>query len=202
VAAQLAERSGAALGALSTLEREVRAMVRGEAGSLRLASFATANARIVPHRAGRRGRRPTNAEVQLDEGEPDEVLDGVLDGALDAAVVFDYDRDPRDWPVELRRAQLLAEPFALAVAPEHRLAGSTGTPRWTSTGRPRRPGSVPGRTLRRAVAGSAGRRGGFTPAHRVPQQRLRAWSGSWLPATSGWPCAALAWRNRGEHLAG
>jgi len=127
VAAQLAERSGAALGALSTLEREVRAMVRGEAGSLRLASFATANARIVPTALAAVVAARPNAEVQLDEGEPDEVLDGVLDGALDAAVVFDYDRDPRDWPVELRRAQLLAEPFALAVAPEHRLAGSTGT---------------------------------------------------------------------------
>ena len=124
VAAQLAERSGAALGALSTLEREVRAMVRGEAGSLRLASFATANARIVPTALAAVVAVRPNAEVQLDEGEPDEVLDGVLDGALDAAVVFDYDRDPRDWPVELRRAQLLAEPFALAVAPEHRLAGS------------------------------------------------------------------------------
>jgi DNA-binding transcriptional LysR family regulator len=124
VAAQLAERSGAALGALSTLEREVRAMVRGEAGSLRLASFATANARIVPTALAAVVAARPNAEVQLDEGEPDEVLDGVLDGALDAAVVFDYDRDPRDWPVELRRAQLLAEPFALAVAPEHRLAGS------------------------------------------------------------------------------
>jgi len=124
VAAQLAERSGAALGALSTLEREVRAMVRGEAGSLRLASFATANARIVPTALAAVVAVRPNAEVQLDEGEPDEVLGGVLDGALDAAVVFDYDRDPRDWPVELRRAQLLAEPFALAVAPEHRLAGS------------------------------------------------------------------------------
>ena len=127
VAAQLAERSGAALGALSTLEREVRAMVRGEAGSLRLASFATANSRIVPTALAAVVAARPNAEVQLDEGEPDEVLDGVLDGALDAAVVFDYDRDPRDWPVELRRAQLLAEPFALAVAPEHRLAGSAGS---------------------------------------------------------------------------
>jgi DNA-binding transcriptional LysR family regulator len=123
VASHLAERSGAALGALSTLEREVRAMVRGEAGSLRLASFATANARIVPTALAAVVAARPNAEVQLDEGEPEEVLDGVLAGDLDAAVVFDYDRDPRDWPVELRRAELLAEPFALAVAPEHRLAG-------------------------------------------------------------------------------
>jgi len=131
VAERLAERSGAALGALSTLEREARAMVRGEAGTLRLASFATANARIVPTALAAVVARRPNSEVQLDEGEPDEVLDGVLEGTLDAAVVFDYDLDPRDWPVELHRAELLAEPFALAVAPEHRLGGcigGTGTP--------------------------------------------------------------------------
>jgi len=123
VAELLAERSGAALGALSTLEREVRAMVRGEAGTLRLASFATANARIVPAALAAVVARRPSAEVQLDEGEPDEVLARVLDGELDAAVVFDYDRDPRDWPVELRRAELLTEPFALAVALGHRFAG-------------------------------------------------------------------------------
>ncbi|MDT7563133.1 MAG: hypothetical protein QOG76_1757 [Pseudonocardiales bacterium] len=123
VAEQLAERSGAALGALSTLEREAAAMVRGEAGSLRLASFATANARIVPAALAAVVARRPNAEVQLDEGEPDEVLDGVLEGTLDAAVVFDYDRDRRDWPVELHRAELLTEPFALAVPPGHRFAG-------------------------------------------------------------------------------
>jgi DNA-binding transcriptional LysR family regulator len=123
VAERLAERSGAALGALSTLEREAAAMVRGEAGSLRLASFATANARIVPAALAAVVARRPNAEVQLDEGEPDEVLDGVLEGTLDAAVVFDYDRDRRDWPVELHRAELLTEPFALAVPPGHRFAG-------------------------------------------------------------------------------
>jgi DNA-binding transcriptional LysR family regulator len=123
VAKLLADRSGAVLGALNMLEREAKAMVLGEAGTLRLASFATANARIVPAALAAVVAKRPNAEVQLDEGEPDEVLLGVLDGALDAAVVFEYDLDPKDWPVELTRTELLSEPFVLAVPAEHRLAG-------------------------------------------------------------------------------
>jgi DNA-binding transcriptional LysR family regulator len=123
VARMLAERSGPVLGALTTLEREAKAMVLGEQGSLRLASFATANARIVPAALADVVAHRPKAEVQLDEGEPSEVLGGVLDGSLDAAVVFDYDLDPRDWPPTLRRTELLAEPFVLAVALSHRLVG-------------------------------------------------------------------------------
>lgn len=123
VAALLAERSAAVLAALTTLEREARAMVDGEAGTLRLASFATANARVVPAALADVVSRRPGAEVHLDEGEPDDVLGGVRSGALDAAVVFDYDLAPKDWPVELTRTELLAEPFLLAVPTEHRLAG-------------------------------------------------------------------------------
>ncbi|MFC7340088.1 LysR family transcriptional regulator [Saccharopolyspora griseoalba] len=122
LAVRLAERSRDALGALDSLEREVRAMVAGEEGSLRLASFATANSRVLPGvLAAVISQRP-NAEVQLDEGEPDEVIDGVLDGVLDAAVVFEYDLDPRQWPVELCVEELLAEPLRLMLPGEHPLA--------------------------------------------------------------------------------
>lgn len=124
LATRLAERSRDALGALDALEREVHAMVSGDEGSLRLAGFATANARILPSvLAAVIARRPS-AELQLDEGEPDEVLDGVLDGVLDAAVVFEYDLDPRKWPSDLRADDVLAEPLRLALPASHRLADS------------------------------------------------------------------------------
>lgn len=161
VALLLAERSGPVLGALTTLEREARSMALGEQGSLRLASFATANARIVPAALAAVVADRPKAEVQLDEGEPSEVLDGVLDGTLDAAVVFDYDLDPRDWPVELRRAELLAEPLVLAVASGHRLAGlcevelaEVAQETWICT----RTDTAGARTLNRLAAEA-----GFTP---------------------------------------
>lgn len=125
LAVRLADRSRDALGALDALEREVRAMVAGEEGSLRLASFATANARVLPDVLAAVVAQRPNAEVQLDEGEPDEVLGGVLDGTVDAAVVFEYDLDPRQWPIELCVEELMAEPLRLALPETHRLADAT-----------------------------------------------------------------------------
>ncbi|RRO18955.1 LysR family transcriptional regulator [Saccharopolyspora rhizosphaerae] len=123
LALRLAHRSRDALGALDALEREVRAMVAGEEGSLRLASFATANSRVLPDVLAKVISQRPNAEVQLDEGEPDEVVDGVLDGSLDAAVVFEYDLDPRQWPLELCAEELLAEPLRVLLPASHRLSG-------------------------------------------------------------------------------
>jgi DNA-binding transcriptional LysR family regulator len=125
LAVRLAERSRDALGALDALEREVHSMVIGDEGSLRLASFATANARILPDVLATVVRQRPNAEVQLDEGEPDEVIGGVLDGVVDAAVVFEYDLDPRQWPLELCVDELMAEPLRLALPETHRLAGNS-----------------------------------------------------------------------------
>ncbi|RCW38452.1 DNA-binding transcriptional LysR family regulator [Halopolyspora algeriensis] len=122
LAHRLAERSRGALAALDSLERETRALVAGDQGSLRLASFATANARVLPDVLAAIVAQRPNAEVQLDEGEPDEVIGGVLDGVLDAAVVFEYDLDPRQWPPELCVEELLAEPLLLALPETHRLA--------------------------------------------------------------------------------
>jgi DNA-binding transcriptional LysR family regulator len=122
VAELLASRSTEVLAALNTLEREAKAVVQGEVGTLRLASFATANARVVPVALAALAARRPHAEVHLDEGEPDELLDGVLDGTLDIAVVFEYDLDPRDWPIALTHTRLLDEPFMLAVSAEHWLA--------------------------------------------------------------------------------
>lgn len=121
LAVKLAERSRDALGALDTLQREVHSMVVGDEGSLRLASFASANARILPDALAAVVAQRPNAEVQLDEGEPDEVVRDVLDGVVDAAVVFEYDLDPRQWPLELCAEELLAEPLRLALPDSHHL---------------------------------------------------------------------------------
>ncbi|PRW62828.1 LysR family transcriptional regulator [Actinopolyspora mortivallis] len=122
LAERLARRGREVLGELETLEREIRAMAVGEEGSLRLASFATANARVLPEVLAALVSERPHARVQLDEGEPDEVLGDVLEGVVDAAVVFEYDLDPRCWPSELRTEELLAEPLRLALPEQHRLA--------------------------------------------------------------------------------
>lgn len=115
IALALANRSGEALDALQEIETEIRAMVSGDAGTLRIACFATANATVVPTALAAIAERRARAEVHLEEGEPDEVLELVTAGAVDCAVVFDYDLAPHNWPVTLRRKELLAEPLAVAT---------------------------------------------------------------------------------------
>jgi DNA-binding transcriptional LysR family regulator len=119
----LAERSGDVLTALSELEAQARALVLGEDGTLRLASFATANTRVLPPALAAIVARRPGSDIELDEGEPDEVLRKVQDGTVDAAIVFDYDLDRRTWPEDLRRTELLAEPLTIAVPSSHSLPG-------------------------------------------------------------------------------
>ncbi|GAB3548069.1 DNA-binding transcriptional regulator, LysR family [Actinopolyspora lacussalsi subsp. righensis] len=123
LAERLAQRSKEVLGELEAIEREMRSVAVGETGSLRLAGFATANARLLPDVLAAVVAERPNARVQLDEGEPDEVIGEVLDGNVDAAVVFEYDLDPRSWPAELRVEELLAEPLRLCLPAKHPLAG-------------------------------------------------------------------------------
>lgn len=128
LALRLAERAREVLGELEALEREARAMVTGDQGALRVASFATANARVLPEALAAVAAQRPHAEVHLDEGEPDEVISGVLGGEVDAAVVFEYDLDPRQWPLELHARELLAEPLRLALPADHPLATATEVP--------------------------------------------------------------------------
>ncbi|MFC0435048.1 LysR family transcriptional regulator [Kutzneria buriramensis] len=122
VAERMALLSRDALAGLSELEREVQALTRGDTGTLRLASFATANARIMASALTAVVEQRPGVDVLLDEGDPDEVVAGVLDGGRDAGVVFAYDLDPRAWPEELVATPLLDEPLVLVTSPAHRLA--------------------------------------------------------------------------------
>ncbi|HEX7301320.1 LysR substrate-binding domain-containing protein, partial [Lentzea sp.] len=60
-----------------------------------------------------------DAEIRLDEAEPDDVLPLVLTGALDLALVYAYDLVPRTWPEELTVVPLLDEALLVMVPAEH-----------------------------------------------------------------------------------
>ncbi|WP_031470622.1 LysR family transcriptional regulator [Sciscionella sediminilitoris] len=160
IALALANRCGDALDALQEVETEIRAMVSGDAGTLRLACFATANTTVVPTALAAIAAQRPRAEVHLEEGEPDEVLELVTEGSVDCAVVFGYDLAPRNWPVTLRHKELLAEPLAVALPgaePEvHELADLKDRP-WICT----KKGTGAARSLDRLAADA-----GFTPQVR------------------------------------
>lgn len=115
----IAERGGELLAALDGFEHEIQAMVKGLRGRVRLGTFPTASARVVPHAVARLSHERPDAEIRLDEAEPDDVLPLVLAGELDLALVYAYDLVPRVWPDELTVLPLLDESLLVLLPDGH-----------------------------------------------------------------------------------
>ncbi|MEO6082381.1 MAG: LysR substrate-binding domain-containing protein [Umezawaea sp.] len=94
-------------------------MVQGRRGRLRLGTFPTASARLVPHAVARLIRDRPDADITLDEAEPDDILPLVLAGDRDLALVYTYDLVPRTWPTDLTVIPLLAEALLLLLPETH-----------------------------------------------------------------------------------
>ncbi|MFD4670568.1 LysR family transcriptional regulator [Lentzea sp. NPDC058450] len=115
----IADRGGELLAAFDGFEHEVKAMVQGLRGRLRIGTFPTASARIVPRALARLQADLPGAEIRLDEAEPDDVLPMVLTGELDLALVYAYDLVPRTWQEELTVVPLLDEALLVLVPAGH-----------------------------------------------------------------------------------
>jgi DNA-binding transcriptional LysR family regulator len=104
------ESAEAALGAIAGL--------RG--GRLRMASFPTAGATLMPLAiASFRARHP-DVELTLAEGEPEQIAPRLRAGEIDLALLFEFGAaSPTD---ELTRVELLEDPLYLALPREHALA--------------------------------------------------------------------------------
>ncbi|MCG5213630.1 LysR family transcriptional regulator [Streptosporangium sp. KLBMP 9127] len=111
----IAARGTDLLVAIEELQEDVAARVAGRLGSLRLGSFPTANARIVPRVIASLVEAHPGVEVLLDEGEPDRISSSLIDGSIDIAVVYAYDLVPMTWPAEVTPVELLVEDLVLLL---------------------------------------------------------------------------------------
>jgi DNA-binding transcriptional LysR family regulator len=124
VAAELlAERSQEVLASFDAIDQEIDAISSGSQGRLRIGSFPTASATLLPLGLAAFVQRYPAVQVQLDEGEPDELLEVLQDGELDVALVYRYDLVPRAWPHRLVETELLHENLLLLLPGAHPLAG-------------------------------------------------------------------------------
>ncbi|MEV7603223.1 LysR substrate-binding domain-containing protein [Kitasatospora sp. NPDC089797] len=113
----LGQRCYRVLGELAALEDEVRALASGSCGMLRLGSFPTAQALLVPPALARLTQEYPGADVALEEGEPSELVPLVAAGRLDAALIYAYDRVHQQLPLGVAAVELLRESLFVLIPP-------------------------------------------------------------------------------------
>ncbi|MEU0250425.1 LysR family transcriptional regulator [Streptomyces sp. NPDC006235] len=133
---RLVEFSVPVLAAMDDLGHQVHQLATGATGRLRLGSFATAGVRLIPPALSALTAAHPRAQVQLEEGEPEELVAAVNDGDLDVALVYEYGLSPRQWPDGLALHHLVREDLVLLRARDSglsaRLAGLSQA-RWITS---------------------------------------------------------------------
>ena len=118
---RLNEHAGRILTQLDAAEAELGAIAGIKGGELRMASFPTAGATLMPLAiAAFRSAHPDVA-LSLVEGEPEELTPRLRDGEFDLGLIFEFEGTGELGP-GLRSTPLFADPMRLALPRGHRLA--------------------------------------------------------------------------------
>jgi DNA-binding transcriptional LysR family regulator len=107
------------LARLESAEAALAAIAGLRGGRLRMASFPTAGATLMPLAIATFRARYPDVELTLSEGEPEQIAPRLRAGELDLALLFEFDGPAaRD---ELTRTELLEDPLYLALPRDHKL---------------------------------------------------------------------------------
>ena len=115
---------GHAEGILARLEaaEEAMAAIAGlRGGRLRMASFPTAGATLMPRAIASFRAAYPDVELSLAEGEPVEIAPRLRAGELDLALLFEFEGESLVGE-RMTRAELFEDPMFLALPRSHRLA--------------------------------------------------------------------------------
>jgi DNA-binding transcriptional LysR family regulator len=115
----LVEHTEGILAQLEAAEEELAALAGLRGGQLRMASFPTAGAALMPVAIAAFRDSYPEVELTLAEGEPQEIAPRLRAGEFDLALLFEFGRAEED----LKRVELLADPMHLTLPRGHRLAG-------------------------------------------------------------------------------
>ncbi len=118
---RLNEHAGRILTQLDAAEAELGAIAGIKGGELRMASFPTAGATLMPLAiAAFRAAHP-EVTLSLVEGEPEELIPRLRDGEFDLGLIFEFEGTGELGP-GLRSTRLFEDPMKLALPKGHRLA--------------------------------------------------------------------------------
>jgi DNA-binding transcriptional LysR family regulator len=112
------------LARVDAAEAALSAIAGLRGGRLRMASFPTAGATLMPLAIATFRSSYPDVELTLAEGEPEEIAPRLRAGGLDLALLFDFDGETV-LPEGMAQVELLEDPMYLALPREHALAESS-----------------------------------------------------------------------------
>ncbi len=111
----------AVLDRLASAEAEAKALARHGVATLRIGTFPTAGAHVLPRAVAALEVR-TGVRVELHEAEPPELIDGLLARELHCALIYDDPETPAHLLDELQTVALFDDPYRVVLPASHRLA--------------------------------------------------------------------------------
>ena len=120
----LVEHAETVLNQLHRAERELEALALVEKGHVRLATFTTAGAALVPPAIALFRERHPGVVLEVREALPRETLSPLLAGELDLALGYDFEDRPDDSGPGFDWVHLLDDPHLCALRKDHPLAAS------------------------------------------------------------------------------
>jgi DNA-binding transcriptional LysR family regulator len=146
----LVDHADAVLARLAAAEAELDAIAGGRGGRVRIASFPTASAALLPPALALFQDRHSEVELVFVEEEPEESIQMLRAGELEIAVVFEFHNlTTQEWDRLYGGAELhplVEDPMYLALPRGHRLARKprirledAADETWVAEGNPRNP---------------------------------------------------------------
>ena len=121
----LVEHAQGILARLEAAEADVAAIAGLRRGRLRMGSFPTAGATLMPLAIAHFATSYPDVELTLVEGEPEEIAPRLRAGELDLALLFEFSGVSQPLGPGLKRVDLLEDPLFAALPQDHRLARKT-----------------------------------------------------------------------------
>jgi DNA-binding transcriptional LysR family regulator len=109
------------LASLDTAEADLAAIAGGRGGRLRMASFPTAGATLMPLAIAEFNAAHPDVELSLAEGEPEEIGPRLRGGEFDLALLFEFRGVSEKLGSRVRRVELFEDPMHLALPNGHPL---------------------------------------------------------------------------------
>jgi DNA-binding transcriptional LysR family regulator len=121
--ASLVEHGEAIFARIEAAETELAAVLGVRAGRLRMASFPSAGATLMPLAIAMFRERHPDVALTLAEGEPEDIAPRLRAGDFDLALLFEFPGARERHGARLRTQLLLEDPMLVALPAEHPLAG-------------------------------------------------------------------------------